>query len=610
MSTAALRVAAVRDRSSRRAATSADDRARGEDRARDVAADAALEPRPAARPTRGDLVFIGAAALLTIAFSTASTFPAFSGRFAVLLALTLPGLLALGRLVALDRDRAAMAAAAFLGWAGCSALLSANPLVSGWGQVGKESSFVIWCGLFGMWALARQLSEPGRRLLLPTLLAALTLQAAVAVMDVLVGHEGLHVGLISGRARALAGNSIYLGALMAGAAAAAVAMARRARSARGLVASGVASLLGVFALNLSGARSALVPCLALVGFQIVRAPWRRATLLGAFVLAGLVGSQGLLAAADSNAAAIDRAASGAITGGEGRVQVWSFGVSAVWDSPLIGAGPGGFQRAVQHEYTDEYLRSVPEQNAEVWVDPHNLVVELAVTTGVVGLLLFGLFAWTASRRATGPLLVLAGGIALSWMLQPMVIVTGGVAFIALGASAPAVRESTAYLARRRGARWLPLVAAAAGIVAGGYYAWADAQVATALRSASSEQIEKAAARLPRDAVLDDLAGRAAMYEYMRGESTAARLVELTARATRHEPERPLWWFRLGARQLALGDHVGARENLLRATELQEWRIDTWPMLLDLAHRTGDDELAARALRHVCAVDPAAEPCDD
>jgi O-antigen ligase len=104
-----------------------------------------------------------------------------------------------------------------------------------------------------------------------------------------------------------------------------------------------------------------------------------------------------------------------VTGGgdlTGRTRIWSAGLHAFPERPLLGAGAGAYGAAV-----DPYFRS----NGR-YINPHNVAIGLLVEEGIVGLLLFaGIFgasAWTIFRSPP-PYGALWGVLLLTWLVGGM-----------------------------------------------------------------------------------------------------------------------------------------------------------------------------------------------
>jgi O-antigen ligase len=96
----------------------------------------------------------------------------------------------------------------------------------------------------------------------------------------------------------------------------------------------------------------------------------------------------------------------------GRMRLWSFGLQAFPQRPLLGAGAGAYGAAVE-PYFSSGGRSI---------NAHNFAVGLLVEEGIVGLLLFGgIFgasAWTIFRSPS-PYGVLWAVLLLTWLIGGM-----------------------------------------------------------------------------------------------------------------------------------------------------------------------------------------------
>jgi hypothetical protein len=542
------------------------------------------------------------ALVLCIGFSTTSMLPAWSLRFAVLLAVSLVGLVALGRL-AVGHDVAAVLAVALAAWALLGGALSDNPRVALLGQLGKEWSLVILIGVLAVWAIGRSMPVGAERLLVLGVILGLGVQGLVGLVQVLVQNEGGELGLQAGRAKGLTANPVYFGALMAGAAGFCAVSALRSR--RDRFVPWVAGV-GAFAVvtNLSGSRIAVAGAGAvLLGLVALDRSRRGLAVLGA-AAAGVVIAELLFRALGSS----DTSGAGRSTtlAGDGRRTLWGYGVDAITEQPLFGWGLGRFRAATQGDFSADFVRvSAPNEKTSSWFDAHNIVLEYAIATGIVGCLVFVAFVVFAVRRARGPFLALFLGIAATWMLQPASVSTAPLAFLVLGAAAPRVAaEQRPY--------WVSVlmrVAAVAGLLVGAYYVVADWRLARAKDAADFSEVESAARWLPRDAVIADLVASAAALELGEGVDEAT-LIRKSEAVVALEPDRPLWWVQLGARHFLFGDDAAARAALEEAVALEPWHPDAWTLLEDIATRTGDEALAAEAHARYCGVHIDAEGCSD
>jgi hypothetical protein len=223
-------------------------------------------------------------------------------KVALLLVALIPGLVALTRLVVV-RERAAIAAAVFLGISTLAPVLSPSPLLSFDGLYVESSSLLFVAALVGSWALGRGLSAPAARVLGSVVIAAGVANAVMAWLQMSSSFDGGMFDRFEGRAPALLGNPVHATAFLVGAVALAV---ERLQSRDGLSSGARAGYLAGAALVASGVqlcagRTGLV-LLALVGLRaLLRIGWRTTAIV---VVVAAVG--GLVASAtfpsDSGAA--------------------------------------------------------------------------------------------------------------------------------------------------------------------------------------------------------------------------------------------------------------------------------------------------------------------
>lgn len=166
-----------------------------------------------------------------------------------------------------------------------------------------------------------------------------------------------------------------------------------------LVLVSLALCLAVFLLTLS--RGGMIGLgVALLGALVFGGRWRRHVLvLSAVVAAAVVCFYAFFA----DPAAIQRAVTPSAEGGSGRSDIWRMGARMVRDNPIGGVGVGNYS-LVSNQYLvraglverDDYILDDPKQ-------AHNMYLDMAAETGLVGLSLFvGLLAfslWTALKAA-------------------------------------------------------------------------------------------------------------------------------------------------------------------------------------------------------------------
>lgn len=68
-----------------------------------------------------------------------------------------------------------------------------------------------------------------------------------------------------------------------------------------------------------------------------------------------------------------------------RLRIWKAGWRMFQDHPLLGVGLGQFRTAYGTEYSGEIHGG--------WMNPHNLLLQVACETGIFGLVVFGVFIW-------------------------------------------------------------------------------------------------------------------------------------------------------------------------------------------------------------------------
>lgn len=577
---------------------------------------------PAARPSASpaELAILAYAMGLLILWSPQLNAGLVTPRAALVLIGLGPGLVLLAR----ARDRAAGLAAGYLAWALVAAVASGQPRIALVGTYASDLGWIYLAGALSAWGLGRRLGIEGRRLLVGVVFAGLAVNGLVALAQTQLDPGGL-LRMTDGRASGLTPNSLFLGGLAAGALAMAGSLVGRAGPRWVAGAAGVAGLAAVC--NLTGSRAALLggAGLALAGCLLSGGPsdgtgtrrerGLRTAAVGAALVAGVVLSLPLL----PGESATTRASTSQSGGFTARGEMWSAGVEAGLERPITGWGPGRFRAATSERTTVEFVRA--EGSDRLFYDAHNLLVEHLTTTGIVGLVLLGLFAWEAFRRSRGPLAWFAGGVAVTWLFTPMSISTGPLVLLAVGAAwshrgtadPHPVPAHEVTLGPR--SRVLALVLAALGLVAGGTLVTADAIVKTAVEQRDPQAVQRARRLLPPDAVLADLeasAWRAAASEGA-GVEALERAVEAAEEAIELDPTRSTWWVRYGYAQAASG--VGTEEERQEraeaafgeALERSPWSAEAMTGMLRFAELRGDEAAARRWQDRLCETGVCPEP---
>ena len=120
-----------------------------------------------------------------------------------------------------------------------------------------------------------------------------------------------------------------------------------------------------------------------------------------------------------------------------RLRVWLQGAHYLLHHPLLGAGPGQLRTAVDSTATLSFNQHVLA--GRVVADGHDIFVEVAVTTGLLGLACFLVWLFgTARSAARCGFLGFAGAMVAVELVEPLNLAILPLAFLALGA-ATAVR---------------------------------------------------------------------------------------------------------------------------------------------------------------------------
>lgn len=410
-----------------------------------------------------DALIVAAAFLFPVAFSP-NVYAAFwtpkAALCLVVLGVGLPALMHL----ATRRDFGAIAVSLFVVLSFGSAALSDRPALSVFGLYNSGLGALFFATVASAWALGRSLdSSRSREWLLVAVLGSVGVNAFVAIAQTVVDLSVYQLGRSFDRADGLLGNPVHLGALTAAALAAAVDR-WCSGGARGLL---PAITLFAIALELSGTRFALAA--TGVAMLVLMAKYR--SLRGAAAVAAMVVGLGLgaaIAATTDAQTGTTRASAQAASGVKPRMEIWLGGARAFADRPVAGWGPGRFREATGSRRSFELAQA--EGPEAQFLDAHNVGVELAVTTGLLGLAAALAWGVASVRRAGGPLLVFAL-VGLSLLLvQPMNVSTVPVAALCLGAA-----MANQALTRTRAAAWrvAGLTSAAIGTVGAALLLYAD-----------------------------------------------------------------------------------------------------------------------------------------
>jgi putative inorganic carbon (hco3(-)) transporter len=544
-------------------------------------------------PSGARLEAAAAAFLLPVVFSTSVSAQAWTPRAAVLLLLAAFGLPRLVPMVRSDARPAALAGVVFLGIAALATALSPQPILSFFGLYVWGTGLLFVAVLVGAWALGASVDESGAALVQNALIAGILVNAVVALIQGAFSLNAEPFTRYDGRAAGLVGNPVHLGALTLGGLALVLPRVRSNAARWGAVA-----VVFAAAVELSGSRFALGLAVVVAVVALVR--WRRR----AIVAVSAVGF-GLLLGLAVGVAGGTTTGSGRLQAGSesvgttARLRAWATAGHAVADHPVLGSGPGRF-RAATSRYRD--LALVRAEGADnLFFDAHNIVVEYATTTGVLGVTALVVWLVMAVRRARGPLLWFALLVLAMHLVEPQSVVTTPLAFLALGVGGRAMVSS---LGRVLTAVTAVLVVVAVG--AAGRLLFGDFQLRQASLDTSEVSAKRAVNALPPWPLPADIAGRAALFRAVSTHTPDAQVDTLhwDRLATRRDNADPTAWSVLAEAELYFGDVPQAKRDFHEALRWDPWSVRALNGLAN-AELAGGDRLAAkRALERSLTAEPA------
>lgn len=567
----------------------------------------------AAAPERTGIGQFAAAVTFLLAVVHARAFQAsfWAPKMAVVAVLGGAGFWLLVRKAHPSRRAATFAARAFLGVATVSMLVSEVPRLALVGMYNLGTGLIFVFALAGAWAVGSQLASADRALLRKSIIAGALVNVVVACAQMAFDLREFGYARVQGRAGALLGNPIFLTPLLV------VALALllpnlKARPARWWPA---AAVLGL-GLALSGGRAGLALGLALIlvaAIQFGRIP---ALLVATALLAGavigpIVDRPPAASPASQSSSTEDEAPGEASSAGfdpspdnrplAPRLATWGSAWPALLERPLLGHGPGRFHAGTVRHRPLVVARDTPDA---YFADAHNIVIEYAVTTGVLGIL--GLLGWLALslRLARGPFALVAGLLLLHHLVQPQNVALTPLTFLAIGAAVAEGRGSAAIAPPTRGVL--------AGIVAGGAIALCFAAVFLVgefwlrqgvldFRRADAARADRLIGVWPRTAQLQ---ARIAYYEHFDGDSTGRRrAVAWTRVALARDRFQPSLHNELGARARTAGDVESARRAFLGALELDRWSVRALVGMATVEVESNNPTAALRWINRALRVDP-------
>lgn len=556
--------------------------------------------------TASDLLVLGLAGLMCVGANTSGFIIFWTPRAALLLVALGPALVTLAWLVAL-RDRAAVALAAFLAWAAISTATAPSPVSALLGDFGTDRTLLLVAAYCGTWALGRRLSERGQRVLPWVLLSGLALSVLVGALQATGAIRGPLAGYVEGRASGLTDSPIYLGPLAAAAAVLAVALTPALR--RWYL---MAPVVGYFvmAVNLSGTRvalGALVAGGALAARRLTRQ--QLMAVVAAAVIGFGVGSMLPTTGSVSQRVSADVSGEG-VSGITPRLDAWKAAATALQDRPLTGYGPGQFLHATTPHLSLEFARS--EGPERVFIDAHNVIVEIATTTGLIGLILFGWVVVSMARGARGPLAMFGLVVAFTWLLEPIAIYTAPLVLLALGAADVRLTEfRTARPVVRLTA--VSAVSAALGTAAACALVIGDRAAFDFTDTGDVRHLTVAERWLPDYPELSDLRALGLSFEAQRTDDPATGEAAIRAATTTLDREDRRWdyWARLGEMQLQFDSPTAALGSFRTALDLYPWSERAWRGVAFSGIFGDDDDTFSEANEQLCLLgSPLCEPADE
>lgn len=542
------------------------------------------------------VVAAGTCLLLPIVFSPSVYATSWTPKAAVLLVGAAVGLPVLAWLAIRPGPLAlaARCAVAFVALSVLSTLLADRPVNAILGLYGSGTGLLFVVALATAWALGAAVPLAERGTVTTALVAAGLVNALVAVTQMTLDLERLDLGLYEGRAYGLLGNPVHLAAFAAGSLALVVGRLRHGPTLPWCPAAGLLAA----AVELSGSRAGLLAAAGVVLWGCTQLGRRRAAALVVAVAVGLGGGIALTTATDGTGTSERVASAGGGGGVEGRAANWWSARLAVAERPLLGSGPGTYRHATAEHRPVVVARAFGPD--AYYADAHNLVVEYATTTGVLGLAALLGFLVVAVRRARGPLLAFCLAVLAVGMLEPQMVATTPLALLALGAAS---RHPVELPASRSRSVTTGLAVVAAGVAAAVLLV-GDFHLDQARLDFARPHVESAQRVLPWPepaliaARIDAFDGRPTGDEALLDSARAWRL-----EAIRRDPSDPVLWLVLADGDVAEGRPASAERAYGEVLVHNPVSTRALNGLAQLALDQGDLETAADAWERSLSVLP-------
>ena len=478
-----------------------------------------------------------------------------------------------------------------------SGVLADQPWSSILSALENDQGWIYLAAYAGWWALGLGRGNDAKRLVAGAIVVGGLANTLLCGVQIWVGGAPGLLDMSFGRPTGFMGNPIYAGQFMAGSAALAVTIARdnwKDLRRRWIW----VTLFGVLVLgvNLTGTRSAL-GAVAVVAVFVVRKLGWRPVLIVLVVMVAAIGVSSLLTGTSGAGRLAETGGGGGLTP---RVEMWKAGAQALSEKPVFGWGPNRFAAATTHRTTLE--RALAEAGDYVFNEAHNLVVDLTVTTGIVGIILFGGFMFYATRGSAGRFGTFSAAIGLVMLLEPTRISVAPVAMLALGLSTNTANSPSPLVSdsHSRGAkRVVPMVAGLVGLGFGMNLLIADALVGRSLDAHNTKDsvryLERAERLVSWDQTLRwqqaDALGRMARETGQGGDKVAA--VAASQQAVNSNPASYLNWMRFADFELEFGEGhriqrvERAKSHLKEAYERNPWATMVLIRLFELEKESGN-----------------------
>lgn len=330
----------------------------------------------------------------------------------------------------------ARASLSFVAVASVSTLFANNHTTAIFGHYIWGTGLIFIISLPSIWAIGVSLDEDGRKDVTQALLAGVAVNVVFSLLEMVGDLSAFELARYDGRSIGLMGNPVHLGALVAAGLALSIPWRGRRLWPWLILIGSIAA-----AVEVSGSRSALV-ALAVVLIGSARSKhylgWRRLAAVMVVVLLGLTG--GVSLTQWGGGVSVSQRITEA-NGGGGvvpRFSMWWATRHAIIQNPLLGSGPSSYLEATSRYRTPSVARAFGADR--YFSDAHNLVIEYATTTGILGLSALLLWLTWAWRRSGGPLRLFATALLVVGLVEPQWVGTTPLALLALGMALTSTAE--------------------------------------------------------------------------------------------------------------------------------------------------------------------------